>query len=177
VVRAPGYRAVVRCIRPLAGQSVRVHMRLWPLVRDLRPYEWRKEDTVAALSKLCGCTEQEFLETNHLAAGAPIPPGSRVILPCWSAVYRLDPWDTLERVAKAFGFKNIKELARLTRADLSAMQSGAADIRLPGWHFVYAREGDTLDAIEQQFRLPSGSALTVGRCYHPWPRLPFPAKY
>ena len=72
--------------------------------------------------------------------------------------------------------KIVKELARLTRADLSAMQSAAADIRLPGWHFVYAREGDTLDAIDQQFRLPSGSALTVGRCYHPWPRLPFPGE-
>jgi hypothetical protein len=173
LAKAPGYRAVARCARPLPGQLVRIHIRLWPLTRDLRPYVWRKEDTVAALSQLCGCTEQEFLDVNHLGAGVRILPGSRMILPCRSAVYRLEPWDRLEWVARNFGCKNVKELARLTRLDPSVMESGAADIRLPGWHFVYAREGDTLDSLDRQFGLPPGSAVTVGRCYHPWPRLPY----
>jgi len=176
LAKAPGYRAVARCARPLPGQLVRIHIRLWPLSRDLRPYVWRGEDTVPSLSRLCGCTEQEFLDTNHLAPGAPISPGSRMILPCWSAVYRLEPWDRLEWVARNFGCKNVKELARLTRLEPSALEGGAVDIRVPGWHFVYAREGDTLDALDRQFELPKGSAVIVGRCYRPWPRLPYPGE-
>ena len=34
VVRQPGSRSVVRCLRPLAGQNVRLHMRVWPMQRD-----------------------------------------------------------------------------------------------------------------------------------------------
>jgi hypothetical protein len=34
VVRKQGNRAVVRCLRPLPGQNVRLHMRVWPMNRE-----------------------------------------------------------------------------------------------------------------------------------------------
>jgi hypothetical protein len=39
VVRKPGSRAVVRCLRPLAGQKVRLHMRVWLMKRDRKQTE------------------------------------------------------------------------------------------------------------------------------------------
>ena len=173
VVRAAGRRSVARCLRPLPGQRLRLHLRSWPLLRDLRPYLWQSQDSLEAMVNLCGCSPAEFLEVNHLARGDRIEPGSRVILPCWAAIYRLEPWDTLDGLAKSFRFKTVEALAEANRADPQKMASVAMDIKLPGWHFVYAREGDTLDSLDKLFQLPKGSVITVGRCYHAWDRLPF----
>ena len=122
---------------------------------------------------LCGCSPSEFLEANHLRRDDRIEPGSRVILPCWQASYRLESWDTVEWLAKSFRFKSVDALAEANHVDPQKMESVAMDITLPGWHFFYSREGDTLDSLDKMFQLPRGSVITVGRCYHAWDRLPF----
>jgi len=169
VVRLPGYRAVVRCFRPLPSQKVRLHMRVWPLKRTLVPYIWRREDTVERISQLCGHSAGTFLETNRLRA-TQLKEGLRVILPCYTATYRLESWDTLDWVGKAFGYKDAKGLAEAN--GVSAL-TGAEEIQLPDWFYIYARENVTLDDIDKLFDLPRGSSTTVGRAFHPDPRLPF----
>jgi len=173
VVRVPGRRSVVRCIRPLAAQKVQLHLCSWPLQRDLRPYIWQQHDSIESIVELCGCSPSQFLEANHLAPDDKIESGCRVILPCWAAVYRLEPLDTLEWLAKSFGFKSAEALAKVNETDLQTITSISMDIKLPGWHFFYAREGDTLDSLDRMFQLPKGSVIMVGRCYHVWDRLPF----
>ncbi len=46
------------------------------------------------------------------------------------------------------------------------------DIILPGWHFFYARGGESLEEFDAMFGLPSGCSRTVGRVHHPDARLP-----
>lgn len=172
LARAPGRRSVVRCLRPLPGQKIRLHLRCWPLQRDLRPYLWQERDSVEAIVNLCGCSSKEFLEVNHLVTGDRIEANSRVILPCWAATYRLEPWDTLEWLARRFRY-SVGALAEANHTDPRKIASGGIDIKLPGWHFFFARESDTLDSLDTMFQLPKGSVITVGRCYHAWERLPF----
>lgn len=166
IARVPGYRVTGHCQRPLAGQKVRLLFRAWPLVRSLFPYLWRKEDTVESLAQLCGHSEATLLEVNHLSKTAEFKPGMRVILPCWIATYRLESWDTMDGVAKAFGYKDVKGLAKAL--GINELRN-VEEVRLPDWHFFYAREQDSLSGIDKMFKLPKGSARAVGRLFHPDP--------
>ncbi len=170
VARAPGYHVTARCQRPLAGQKVRLHLRAWPLQKSLMPYLWRKADTITAIVQLCGQSEAALLDVNHLHDASEFKPGMRVILPCWAATYRLESWDTVDSVAEAFGYKNAKGLAKAM--GLKEYRN-VEEARLPDWHFLYAREQDSLGVIDTMFKLPKGSARTVGRVFHPEPSRPY----
>jgi hypothetical protein len=169
VVRLPGHRAVVRCLRPLAGQKVRLHMRVWPLTRTLIPYVWRKGDTLDRMVQFCGHAANTILEVNRLRK-TDLKPKLRVILPCYAATYRLESWDDLDWVGKAFGYRDAQGLARVNGVEFL---TGAEEIKLPDWYYLYAGENVTLDDIDDLFGLPKGSSVTVGRVFHPEPRLPF----
>jgi len=170
VARVPAHRVTARCLRPLAGQKVRLLFRAWPLVKSLRPYLWRKDDTLEAIARFCGHSDAALLAANHVRKAVEFRPGMRVILPCWTATYRLESWDTLDGVAAAFGYKNAKGLAKA----LGVKEfRNVEEVLLPDWHFFYAGEKDTLAAIDRMFRLPRGSSRTVGRVYNPDPNKPY----
>jgi len=133
VVCKPGSRAVVRCIRPMAGQNVRLHMRVWPLKRDKKQVE----------------------------------------LQSYEATYHLEPWDTFDWVGKSFGYKNAIGLAKVNGLNSVEDLEKLVEIKLPDWHFFYAQENDTLEKFDKMFRLPRGSSISVGRVYHPDPRIPY----
>jgi hypothetical protein len=168
----PGWRAVARCFRPLAGQRVRFHMRAWQLKEDAVPYVWKKGDTLEDVALLTGHGPHVILDRNGLADASALTPGTRIKLPCFAAMYWLEPGDTLEWLAEAFGYSGIKELAELGKLDLDQFDGGEA-VLLPGWHFFYARPDDSLDRIDKMFEVPRGSSRTVGRVHHPDPRLPY----
>jgi hypothetical protein len=172
VVRSGSHRAVVRCVNALPGQKVRLHIKAWPLERALRAYRWKPGDTVEYIAGMCDCSATELRELNELTSTDALRAGDRVVLPCHPAVYRLESWDTLDRVATAFGMKNGKALAKAAGSDYEAMARGEAEIRLPGWHYFLAQKGDTLEGFEKRFGLPKGSVVSVGRCYHPDARVP-----
>ena len=170
IVQLPGYRVMPRCQRPLAGQKLRLLFRAWTLSKSLVPYLWGKRDTAESMAQLCGHSVTALLEANHLKKSSEFKTGMRVILPCWTAAYRLEGRDTLDGVAAAFGYRNAKGLARalgLKKLD------NVEEVRLPDWHFFYAREQDTLSGIDLMFRLPKGSSRTVDRAFHPDPDKPF----
>ncbi len=136
VVKRQDSRAVVRCLRPLAGQNVRLHMRVWPMKKE------RKRGT----------------------------------LTYYNAIYYLEPWDTLDWVAKTFGYRDAKRLAHVNGyADVSELEKHPG-IKLPDWHFFYAGEKFTLENFDAMFRLPKGSSVTVGKTFHPDKRLPYPGE-
>ncbi len=82
----------------------------------------------------------------------------------YAAVYNLDVGDTLEWLAKAFRYKDIAELADMNR--IAAHRFGGR-IPLPGWYFVHAQPGDTLNRIAEAFKLKRGWPRTTGRHYRP----------
>lgn len=133
VVRRQGARAVVRCLRPLPGQNVRLHMRVWPMKRE----KSRRK---------------------------PHP---------YIAVYYLEPWDTMDWVAKTFGYRNVKQLAKANKLKDPSELERRSMVLLPHWTFYYAEEKDTLESFDKKFGLPKGSSITVGKVYHPDPRLPY----
>jgi hypothetical protein len=173
IVRLPGHRAVVRCLRPLDGQKVRLQMRVWPLTKDAIRYEWKVGDTVDGMSQLTGNSIEEILRLNSLKDPSDLKAGIRIMLPCYEATYRMEQWDTFNEIGKNFGYYDAKGLAVANGLlDPEHLDSGT-DLKLPDWRFFYAREHDTLEAIDNLFGLPKGSTITVGRVYHPDPRLPY----
>ncbi len=176
VVRMPGRRAVVRCLRPLAGQKVRFHMRVWPLGEDGLRYVWKAADSLDRISGLTGHTQQAILSLNGLEDASRLKPGMEIVLPCYAATYRMEQWDSFDEVGKRFGYRDAEGLAEANGLTGPEALDCGADIRLPGWRFFYAREGDTLEDIDALFGLPKGSTITVGRVYHPDPRLPYPGE-
>jgi hypothetical protein len=173
VVHLPGWRAVARCFRPLPGQRVRFHIRAWKQSEGVIPYTWKASDTLAGMAPLTSYTAGDILQCNMLADPADLMAGMRIGLPCYEARYRLEPRDTLEWLAEAFAYSGIEELANLNGVgDPSELYDGR-DIRLPGWYFLYARHGDSLEQIDEIFGLPLGWSPTVGRVHHPDPRLPY----
>lgn len=169
----PGWRAVTRCFRPLPGQRVRFHMRAWRLKEDVVPYTWKANDTLECMALLTGYTAEDILQCNKLADPAALRAGMHISLPCYAATYRMEPGDTFEWLAEAFGYPDVKELAKLNGLGDPSQLNGGMDIQLPGWHFFYARRGDTLEQIDEMFDLPLGCSRTVGRVHHPDPRLPY----
>jgi hypothetical protein len=133
-------------------------------------YRWRKGDDLARIAELCGHPPEALLTLNQLESARQLKTGLRVILPCWAASLRLEPWDTWDAVAAGFGYRNAKALAKtLGVKTLDALVEAV----LPDWTFFYAREGDRLSAIDTMFGLPKGSVRIVGRVHHPDPDRPY----
>jgi hypothetical protein len=173
VVRKPGFRAVVRCLRPLAGQNVRLHMRVWPLKNDSVRLVWKGSDTLDVIAQRMGHSVEEILKLNRFRGTIGPKPGMRINLPCYLAAYQLEPWDTLDWVGQTFGYGDAKGLAAVNGyRDVSELDGGT-EIKLPDWHFFYAHENDTLENFDAMFGLPKGSSITVGRVFHPDARLPY----
>lgn len=173
VVCQPGSRAVVRCLRPLAGQNVRLHMRVWPLKRDTLRYAWADGDKLDIVAQRTGHSVDDILQLNRLKSSSGPKRGMRINLPCYVAAYQLEPWDTLDWVGETFGYGDAKGLAEANGLKDVADLDGGTEIKLPDWHFYYAQENDTLERFDAMFDLPKGSSITVGRVFHPDPRLPY----
>lgn len=169
----PGRRAVVRCLRPLDGQKVRFHMRVWPLIKDTIQYKWQDRDTLEDMAQFTGYSAEEILKLNQVRSESELKPGLEIVLPCYMATYRMEQWDTFDWVAKTFGYGDAKGLAEVNGLKDEKSFTGGEDIILPDWHFFYAREKDILEEIDVKFNLPKGSTITVGRAYHPDSRLPY----
>lgn len=176
VVSIPGWRIVSRCFRPLAGQRVRLHLYAWRLRRDSIPYVWQRSDTLAGMAAFTGFPEDEILRANRLHNPQQLIPGTQITLPVYEGTYRLEAWDTLDRVARSFGYASGDALAELNGIEDPLTIDARRDLRLPGWFFCYARERDILPAIDAMFSLPAGSTVTVGRVFHPDPRVPYPGE-
>lgn len=173
VVRKPGSRSVVRCLRPLAGQNVRLHIRVWPMKRDTIRIAWPRGGKPDLVARRSGVSVTDILELNRLRDSSVLRPATRITLPCYVATYHTEPWDTLNRVGKAFGYRDAKGLAEANGLKDVADLDGGSGIRLPDWNFYYAQENDTLDDFDAIFGLPKGSSITVGRAFHPNPQLPY----
>lgn len=99
---------------------------------------------------------------------AVVPDGAEIA--CYRAIYRMEPGDTFEWLAEAFGFAGVPDLAAANEvADLGTL----SEIRLPGWVFIVAAPGDTLSGLDERYGLKPGSARTVGRVHHPDRDVPF----
>jgi LysM repeat protein len=94
---------------------------------------------------------------------AQVPGSSR---PIYGAVYTLDAGDTLEWVARTFRYKDVQELADMNRVPVEQLGSR---MPLPGWYFVHAQAGETLDSVAAAFKLKPGWPRTVGRHHRPHP--------
>lgn len=176
VVRQPGSRAVVRCLRPLAGQNVRLHMRVWPMKRDTVRIAWPRGGKLDLVARRTGVSVTDILELNRLRDSSVLRPATRINLPCYVATYHTEPWDTLDWVGKTFGYRDARGLAKANGLRDVEDLDGGAGIRLPDWRFYYAQKNDTLDEFDAIFGLPKGSSITVGRAFHPDPRLPYPGE-
>lgn len=176
VVRHPGWRSVVRCVRPLAGQNVRLHMRAWRLQREKVEFVWEDTDRLDVIAQRAGISFDELVSINHLKPAKSPVSGRRINLPLYTASYQLEPWDNLDWVASAFGYLGKKELAEANGLKEAADLAHLQDIRLPDWRFLYATEGDTFKKIDRSFGLPAGSTIPVGRAFHPDPNAPYPGE-
>jgi hypothetical protein len=87
----------------------------------------------------------------------------------YEAAYNLDPGDTLEWLAEAFRYRDVGELSGSNQ--VAALDPGAP-IPLPGWYFVHAQPGDTLDDLAAAFSLDRGWPRTTGRHHRPDPLVP-----
>jgi hypothetical protein len=172
-VRMPGWRVVARCLKPLAGQEVRLHMRAWPLKRDTFRYTQRVGDKPDDLVQLTGYPIDDILHMNRLNEASDLKPEMQFALPCYIATYRMEQWDTFDWVGKTFGYRDAEGLAEANGLEDVASLNSGTDIKLPDWRFFYAGDRDTLEAMDARFNLPTGSSITVGRAYHPDPRVPF----
>ena len=172
-VHLPGWRAVARCFRPLAGQHMRLFIRLWPLRPDTAPYTWRQGDRLEEIASLTGHPPGRILTVNGLADASQLKPGAEIRLPCYNADYHMEPGDTYEWLAGSFGYSSAQELARDNGVNDLAEMAGDRGVSLPGWRFFYARRDEWLPGLDEMFRLPAGSARTVGRVHHADPRLPY----
>ena len=172
VLHLPGWRAVARCFRALPGQPVRLHMAAWELHESAVPYIWHAGDTLGGLAPLSGHSAEAILAHNRFPDASGLQLGMAISLPCYEGRYRLEGGDTLEWLADAFAYSGIEELAALNGGSLHS----GSDVRLPGWNFFSARQGETLDGIDRMFDLPPGSSRPVGRVHRPDPRVPFAAE-
>ena len=174
-VSLPGWHVDARCFRPLPGQPVNFHMRAWHLQKGTVPVKWKPGNTVEAIGLLTGFGPQAVFDTNRIVADKRLTAGMELSLPCFAASYRAQSNDDLSWLVKTFGYADIEELAKVNgMPEPSKLYS--RDIILPGWHFLYARRGDSLESIEKMFELPPGSARIVGLTHHPNPKIPYPSE-
>ena len=168
-----GYRIDPSCKRPLAGEKVRIHIRAWPLQEDRVKYTWRSGDDIKSIAELSGHSIYQILRINKINDPSNLKPGRTIILPCYTASYRLEPWDTFDSVGKTFGYGDAQGLAEANGYKDPSWLDLSYDIKLPDWHFFYARKDDVLPMIDEMFDLPEGSTITIGRVFRPNPRRPY----
>lgn len=168
-----GWRAVARCFRPLPGQRVRFQMNAWRLSEAVVRYTWKETDVLEDMALLTGRSPGAILDQNRLTDPSELSAGMSINLPCYEASYRLERGDSFNWLARAFAYASDTELAKLNGVSDLAELARSAVIRLPGWHFFYARQGDTLERLDALFALPVGWSRTVGRVHHPDSRLPY----
>lgn len=65
------------------------------------------------------------------------------------------------------------ELVKANGARSVADVKGSGQVLLPGWHFFYARKGETLAKIDALFGVPTGCSRTVARVHRPDARVPY----
>jgi len=176
VVNIPGARAVARRLRPLAGQNVRLHMRVWPLKRDEVRYVWQAGDRADVVAGRAGLTVDELLALNGFKGPRLPKAGIRISLPCYVAEYFPEPWDTFDRIGEMFGYRDAEGLAAANGLRSAKELDGGIGVKLPDWRFLYAHAGDTLTRIDAMFGVPPGSSVTVGRVFHPDPDVPLPGE-
>lgn len=173
VLRMQDRRAVVRCLRPLSGQRVRIHMRAWPVTRVNLRYEWKPTDRLDFISALAGMSPEEFLRANRLADTSVLRAGMRLLLPGYWARYRMEQWDDFDRLGRAFGYGDGAGLAAANGLRGAEQLDGGTELALPDWTFFTAPPATSLDEIDALFDLPRGSTVTVGRVHHPDARIPY----
>jgi len=166
-VRMPGWRITPRYLKPLAKQSVRLHMHAWKMREDTFRYTWQKHDDLDDLAKLTHFDAQDILHKNQINSASKLQPGMEITLPCYQGTYRPEGWEKLNEIAMRFGMKDTKALADANGLRDIKEYDGAVDLKLPQWRFFHARAGDSLMAFDKQFSLPAGSALPVHRVYRP----------
>lgn len=169
----PGWRALARCFRALAGQEMNLHLRAWPLQKNVVRYTWNATDRLGDIAPLTGYTPDEILVVNGLNDPTALNAGVRIDLPCHAASYRIEQGDSFEWLADAFAYSGIEELAKLNGVGHPSHLDAGRDVQLPGWHFFYARPGESLERIDEMFALPLGWSRPVGRVHHPDSRLPY----
>lgn len=172
----PGYRAVAKSFRALPGQPLRLRFFAWRLREDVVRYTWQTGDTLEQLAALSGHTPDAILRRNRLRNASLLVPGVQISLPCFEAAYCLEEGDTLDWLAQAFDYPDIGRLAAMNGVGQFDRPDPGLRVQLPGWHFFYARADDWLDRLDRIFGVPIGASRTVGRAYHPDPRLPFDAE-
>ncbi len=168
-----GRASVAKCFRALPGQIVRHEIRTWALEKTKRDYTWASKDTLDSIAGLTGIKGAEILKTNGLGDSGSVKAGSKISLPCYAASYQMERGDSFEWLIRAFAYENSEELSRVNNLITLAEWDGKENIRLPGWHFFYARKGDSLKLIDSLFNLPPGSSRTLGRVHHPHAPIPF----
>jgi len=148
-------------------------MRSWPLRKDSVQIKWTKGMAMDLISGRSGTTINEILKLNRLSNLGSIRTGMHTKIPCFRAIYNLESWDTLEWVCQTFGYRTVKDLAMANGLKSASDLNIGDGIRLPDWFFLYAGENDSLDDFDSFFNLPKGSSITVGKAFHPNPKLPF----
>ena len=120
-----------------------------------------------------GHSVEDILQFNSLKSSSGPKPGMRINLPCYVAAYHPEPWDTLDWVGETFGYRDARGLAEVNGLKDVTDLDGGTEIKLPDWRFYYAQENDTLEKFDTMLGLPKESSITVGRVFHPDPRLPY----
>lgn len=172
VLDLPGCRAVSRSLRAFPGQQVHLSLNAWTMRQETLRYTWKAGDTLWDVAALTASTPEQILHLNGIADPVILVPGLEIDLPCFAATYGLEPGDTSQWLAAAFGFKSVEELALVNGLSDVLRLDESREIVLAGWHFFYARPGDSVAKLESLLSCPSGWLRFVGRCVHPDPQLP-----
>lgn len=172
VLDLSGRRAVSRSIRSLPGQKVQFNLNAWKMKEDTIRYRWRAGDTIWDLAALTSKPPEQILKMNGISDLSILVPGLEIDLPCFVATYRMEQRDTIQWLAEAFCYKSVEELASVNGLSDMLLLDESREIVLAGWHFFYARRGDSVEKIETLFSCPSGWLRFVGRCFHPDPQVP-----
>jgi hypothetical protein len=173
VLDLPGRRAVLRSVRPFPGQNVQFTLNAWKMREDKMRYTWKVGDTIWDLAALTSTTTEQIMKMNGISDISMMIPGLEIDLPCFAAIYQMEQGDTFQWLTSAFSYKSTEELALVNGLSSASLLDESREIALPGWHFLYARPGDSVDRLEKLFGCPSGWLRFVGRCFHPDPQLPF----
>ena len=167
-----GYVAPAQVLRALPGETASLVFRPAPLNRTTIQYEWAASDTSASMSALTGIPAAEIVKPNLQPGQTVLKAGQKINLPCYCAVHLMETGDSFEWLAARFCYEAPQELAERLNLPGVGSLAGLGIVPLPGWLVFYARPGDTLEAIDQKFGVPKGWSRTMGRAYHPEPRLP-----
>ena len=166
-VSQPGWRIAPRCLRPLARQSVHLHMHAWAMQGDTFRYTWQSHDRLDDLAKLAHADPESILRLNRIAGASNLVSGMEITLPCYQGAYRPERWEKLGDVARRFGFASTQELADVNGLATIKAYNGTIDLKLPRWRFFQARAGDSLEAFDKQFGLSAGSTVSAHRVHRP----------